>query len=76
MNRKDQEEKNKLNLKFNKIFKELKSSKKKMMKKQEKKNLHSLISNVYKPKFKALLQKNSLTSMEQNSHSFTILIET
>ena len=75
MSKKDQEEKNKLSLKFNKISKELKLLKKKMMKKQEKKSLLSLISNVYKQKFKALLQKNNLMSTEQNFHSFTILIE-
>jgi ERCC4-related helicase len=75
MSKKDQEEKNKLSLKFNKISKELKSLKKKMMKKLEKKSLLSLISNVYKQKFKALLQKNNLMSTEQNFHSFTILTE-
>jgi hypothetical protein len=75
MSKKDQEEKNKLSLKFNKISKELKLLKKKMMKKQEKKSLLSLISNVCKQKFKALLQKNNLMSTEQNFHSFTILIE-
>jgi DNA-directed RNA polymerase subunit L len=36
--RKDKDQKKLLNLKFNKIFKELKSLKKKMMKKLEKKN--------------------------------------
>jgi hypothetical protein len=46
-----------------------------MMKKQEKKNLHNLISNVYKQKFKALQLKNNLMSTEQSSHSFIISIE-
>lgn len=76
MSQKDQRERNKLSLKSNKIFKESKSLKKKMMKKQEKKNLLNLIFNVYKPKFKVLQLKNNLMSMGQNFHSFIISIET
>lgn len=52
MNLRDLKERSKLNWKFNKIYKELKSLKKKMMKKQEKKNLLSLISNACKLKFR------------------------
>ena len=44
--------------------------------KQEKKSLHSLISNAYKQKFKASLQKNNLMSMEQSFLSFTTSTET
>ena len=75
MNLRDLKERNKLNWKFSKIFKGLKSLKKKTTIKQERKNLHSSISNACKQKFRVWLQKNNSMSMEQSFPSFTISIE-